>query len=126
MMSDAAAGAYIIQGFRSHSEGSWRWAHDHPLLRFSLPESGPLQFSMSFTLPEGTFRETGPVTLALSINGKSFDSIHCDHFGDYHFVQPVPDDLLHKPGVNLVAMDPDKTATPEKLGFVLLQAGFVE
>jgi hypothetical protein len=126
MMSDAVADAYIVQGFRAHSEGSWRWAHDHPVLRFTLPDAGALNFTMDFTLPEATFHQTGPVTLAIAINGKPFDSVRCDHAGDYRFAQRVPEALLHKPGLNLVAIDPDKTATAEKLGFVLLRAGFVE
>jgi len=126
MMSDPDAGSYIVQGFRDHSEGSWRWAHDHPVLRFTLPPAGPLKFSISFTLPEGTFHETGPVTLALSINGHLLERLSCGHAGDYQVIRPVPDAYLNKPGVNLVSIDPDKTATPEKLGFVLLTAGFVE
>jgi len=126
MMSDADADAYIVQGFRAKSEGAWRWAHDHPVLRFTLPDAGPLKFSAFFTLPEATFRQTGPITLTISINGRHFDDVRCDHAGDYPFLQPVPDQMLHKPGVNLVAMVPDKTATPEKLGFVLVRAGFVE
>ncbi len=126
MMNDPAADSYIVQGFREHSEGTWRWAHDHPVLRFTLPGSGPLNFTMDFTLPEGTFHETGPVTLAIAINGKPFDSVRCDHAGDYRFAQRVPDALLHKPGINVVALDPDRTATAEKLGFVLSRAGFAE
>lgn len=126
MMSDPQAGFYIVQGFRDHSEGVWRWALAHPLLRFTLPNTGPLKFIMDFTLPEATFRETGPVTLAIALNGRPFDRVRGDHPGDYHYEQPVPGDRLHEPGENLVAIDPDKTATPEKLGFVLLRAGFVE
>ncbi|HEV2447984.1 MAG TPA: hypothetical protein VGS58_18770, partial [Candidatus Sulfopaludibacter sp.] len=44
MMGDPDAGSYIVQGFRAYSETSWRWALDHPVLRFTLPEAGPLQF----------------------------------------------------------------------------------
>ena len=126
MMSDPAADAFIVQGFRAHSESGWRWTHDHPVLRFTLPETGRLKFHMDFTLPEATFHETGPATLSIAINGRPLDRVRCDHAGDYQYEHEVPDDLLHKPGVNLVAIDPDKTATAEKLGFVLLRAGFVE
>ena len=125
-MGDPNADSYIVQGFRDHSETSWRWAHDHAVLRFTLPDAGPLQFTMDITLPEPTFRETGPVTLAISINGKPFDRPHYDHAGDYHYQRAVPDRLLHEPGENLVAIDPDKTVGAEKLGFVLARAGFVE
>ena len=126
-MGDPDANSYIVQGFRSESEGgAWRWALDHPVLRFTLPDAGPLQFTMLFTLPQATFHDTGPVTLSVAINGKPFDRIPCDHAGDYQVTRPVADSFLHKPGVNLVAIDPSKTATPEKLGFVLTSAGFAE
>ena len=126
MMSDPAADAFIVQGFRAHSEGAWRWTHDHPVLRFVLPETGALNFRMDFTLPEATFRETGATTLSIAVNARLLDRVHCDHAGDYHYEHAVPEELLHKPGVNLMAIDPDKTATAEKLGFVLQRAGFVE
>lgn len=126
MMGDPDAGSYIVQGFRAYSETSWRWALDHPLLRFTLPEAGPLQFTMDINLPKPTFHETGPVTLAITVNGKPFDRPHYDRAGDYHYARAVPDAFLHKPGENLVAIDPDKTVGAEKLGFVLSRAGFVE
>lgn len=126
MMSDPHADDFIVQGFRDKSEGSWRWTHDHPTLRFRLPESGPLRFKMDFTLPEATFHETGPVTLAIAINGRPLDRPRFTQAGDYHYIHPVPEALLHRDGENLVSIEPDKTATAERLGFVLIRAGFVE
>ena len=125
-MSDPAADTYIVQGFRAKSEGSWRWALDHPILRFTLPETGALQFTMDFTLPKGTFRETGPVTLAISVNGALLDRRRYDRPGDYHYRHPVPESRLRPNAENLVAIVPDRFATPEKLGFVLGRAGFIE
>lgn len=126
MMGDPDSSSYVVQGFRAKSEGEWRWALDHPMLRFTLPEAGPLQLDVDFTLPEGTFQMTGPVTLAIAVNGHPLDRAHYDRAGSYHYVHAVPDAMLHKPGENLVAIDPDKVATPGKLGFVLSGAGFVE
>ncbi len=125
-MADPATDSFIVQGFRAKSEGAWRWAHDHAVLRFLLPETGPLKFTMDFTLPEKTFRETGPVKLAVSINGHSLDAARYDHAGDYRYERAVPENWLRQNGENLVAIDPDKTTTAEKLGFVLTGAGFTE
>ena len=125
-MSDPAADQFIVQGFRAKSEGSWRWALDHPVLRFTLPETGALQFTMDFTLPEATFRQTGPVSLAISVNGAPLDRPRYDRPGDYHYQHPVPENRLRPNGENLVAIVPDRCATPEKLGFVLGRAGFTE
>ena len=126
LMGDPAADSFIVQGFRARSEGSWRWALCHPVLRFLLPEIGPVKFTMDFTLPDGTFRETGPVSLAISVNGHVLDRPRYEHPGDYQYQHPVPEGWLHPNGENRVAIDPDKCATPEKLGFVLARVGFAE
>lgn len=128
-MSDPHADAYIVQGFRAQSEGSWRWAHEHPILRFYLPELSRAQFTMVFTFPEQTFRLTGPVTLTFSINGKFLDRARYDHPGEQQYSREVPGDYLKSNGINTVAIEPDKLATPnpgEKLAFVLIRAGFTE
>jgi hypothetical protein len=129
-MSDPNAEAYIVQGFADASEGSWRWAHDHPVLRFYVPEVPRVNFTMDFSLPEQTFRETGPVTLTFTLNGKLFDRVRYEHAGQQHYSRAVPPEFLHKNGVNLVAIDPDHVfiakADGAKLGFILSRAGFAE
>jgi len=129
-MSQVDADAYIVQGMRAKSEGPWRWARDHPVLRFYLPEVGRVNFEMDFSLPEGNFHETGPVTLTWAINGQVLDRVRYDKPGQQHYSHAVPPELLHPNGVNLVAITPDKTAGRpeggERLGFVLTSAGFAE
>jgi len=128
-MSDPHAGAYIVQGFRDNSEGTWRWAHEHPVLRFWLPPVAAVRFSMDLALPDATFHQTGPVTLTIAINGRPFDRVRYDRPGAQHYSKTAPLELLHLGGVNSVAIDPDKCATREggeRLGFVLTGAGFVE
>jgi hypothetical protein len=128
-MSDANAGAYIVQGFRAASEGSWRWAHEHPVLRFYLPQLERATFTMAFALPEQTFRLTGPVTLTFSINGRVLDRARYDQSGEQQYTHMVPREFLKPDSINLVAIDPDKTAAPnpgERLAFVLVRAGFTE
>jgi len=128
-MSDPQADEYIVEGFRPSSEGSWRWALDHPVLRFYLPDSGPLEFVMDLTLPEQTFAVTGPVTIRIAVNGRELDRMRCDRAGAYAYRHPVAEDLLRRNATNTVAVTPDKTAPREggeKLGFVLSRAGFAE
>src|SRR5947209_2219177 len=78
MMGAPDADRYIVQGFAPKSEGIWRWAYEHPRLRFVLPESTPLRFTMELSFPEATFAATGPVTLAIAINGRPFDHVRYD------------------------------------------------
>jgi hypothetical protein len=85
---------------------------------------------MDFSLAEQTFRETGPVTLTFTLNGKFFDRVRYDKAGHQHYFRDVAPEFLHKNGVNLVAIDPDKVwvskADGGKLAFILTYAGFVE
>ncbi len=128
-MSDPNADAYIVQGFRAKSEGAWRWAHEHPVLRFFLPALGRAKFSMALTLPDQTFRLTGPVTLTLAINGHVLDRVRYEKPGEQQYAHDVPAAFLKPQGINTVAIEPDRVAEAnpgEKLSFVLIRAGFTE
>ena len=85
---------------------------------------------MDFALPETTFRVTGPVTLAISLNGSPFDRPRFDHPGPQHYEHEVPAQLLRADAINLVAIDPDKLYTAPvdgvKLGFPLSRVGFLD
>jgi hypothetical protein len=73
-MSDPNADAYLVKDVADHGPGTWRWVYDHPVLRFHVPDVPRLKFTMDFAIPERTFRETGPVTLTLRLNGTVFGS----------------------------------------------------
>jgi hypothetical protein len=129
-MADSDAGAYLVQGVADHGPGTWRWTFDHPVLRFYLPAAPGLQFTMEFTLPESTFKDTGPVTLSISINGKAFDRVRCEHAGQQSYRHAVPAELLRGNAINLVAIDPHpiwlSPSDGERLGFILSRAGFTD
>jgi hypothetical protein len=128
-MTDLHAGAYLVQGFRDKSEGSWRWALDHPVMRFYLPALAQANFTMAFVLPEQTFRLTGPVALTFSINGRLLDRARYETPGEQQYIHQVPPDFLKPQAINFVAVEPDKVAAPhpgEKLSFLLIRAGFTE
>jgi hypothetical protein len=129
-MDDPHADLYLVQDLQDHGPGTWRWAYSHPVLRFFVPDVPRLKFTMDFAIPERTFRETGPVTLTLRLNGAVFDRHVCEQAGELHYSQPVPGELLHKGAVNLVAIDPNPVwvskADGGRLGFILSRAGFTE
>ena len=133
-MADPNADAYLVQGVADRGPGTWRWAFEHPVLRFFVPsEPGrqfTLQFTLEFTIPESTFRDTGPVTLSISMNGKPFDTARCERPGQHSYLHAVPPELLHAGALNLVAIDPHPVwvspADGGRLGFILSRAGFTE
>jgi hypothetical protein len=129
-MDDPNAGAYLVQGVADRGPGTWRWAFDHPVLRFFVPGALRLQFTMEFTIPESTFRDTGPVTLSISMNGRPFDRPRCERAGQQSYTHAVPSELLRANAINLVAIDPHPVwvsrADGGHLGFILSRAGFTE
>jgi len=129
-MDDPHADQYLVRDFQDHGPGTWRWAYSHPVMRFFVPDAPRLKFTVDLALPERTFRETGPVTLTLRLNGTVFGRHRCDQAGPQQFSQPVPNELLRRGAVNLVAIDPDPVwvskADGGRLGFILSRAGFTE
>jgi hypothetical protein len=129
-LADPHADAYLVRDFAPADGGASRWALDHPVLRFYLPPSNGLRFTMDFALPERTFRDTGPVTLTLRVNGEFLDRHRCESAGQQHYEHAVPPALLRPGAVNLVGIDPDPVWVSKtdggRIGFVLVRAGFVE
>jgi hypothetical protein len=129
-MSDANSSAYVVQGIADRTEMPWRWAYEHPVLRFLAPDVGRLQFMLDFSLPERTFRQTGPVTLTFIMNGKFFDRVRFDTPGQLHYAHPVAPEFLNRHGETRVAIDPEPVwvskADGGKLGFIITRAGFAE
>ena len=129
-MSDPDVDQYLVKDVSRASLGTpWRWTFRRPELRFRLESIDGLRFTMDFAVPPKTFRETGPVTLAVFINGKPFHTIRCIKPDQLHFEEPVPKSFLKEGAVNFVAIEPDKVWVSKEdgvaLGFVLTSAGFV-
>ena len=108
--------------------GGSRWTRDHPELKFFVPRQPGLRFSMSFWIANDTFRDTGPVTLVVKINGNVLGSILCNEVRNYRFEQPVPLEWVRTgaPVVVLAEASPLWTAPGDgaHLGYLLEEAGF--
>jgi hypothetical protein len=129
-MADPNADAYLVKDVAPSGPGTWRWVYDHPVLRFFVPDVPRLKFAMVFSLPARTLRETGPVTLTFTVNGKLLDRLRCDLPGEQQYAHDVPPGMLRPNAINLVAIDPVPVwvskADGGRLGFILSRAGFTE
>ncbi len=129
-MSNPNAAAYIVQGISDATEGiGYRWAFDHPVLRYFIPPMDHPRFVMEFALPERMFRATGPLTLTFSLNGRQFARAGFPNPGQLTYEREVPPELFHWNAINVVSIEPDKVWTqPDgaRLGFVVSRVGFVE
>jgi hypothetical protein len=130
-MNDPNAPAYFIRDISPGLEAnSWRWTFRRPELRFFIETSQNLKFVMDLAVPELTFKQTGPVTLSVFINGQLLDRFPCPEPGQRQIEKKVPPEMLKAGAVNVVAIEPDKVWISKQdgavLGFILSSAGFQE
>jgi hypothetical protein len=128
-LAETNAEAYVIRDVNHGSEGDlWRWTRKRPELRFFLETIDHLDFKADFSIADATFKDTGPVTISVFINGNLLDKIKCAEPGEKHFSKPVPESFLHAKALNFVALDIDKVWVSKtdgaELGFILIRAGF--
>jgi len=126
-MDDPASDDYIVRDI-SPGRDHHRWAFLHPELRFRVKEAGHLKFAAEFAIPEATFKTTGPVTIAVAVDGNSLGDFRCDHAGDYRMEKPVPEGVL-TPGkeVHVTFEANPRWVSPDdgaQLSFYLRSAGF--
>ncbi|HWB87228.1 MAG TPA: hypothetical protein VG675_24000 [Bryobacteraceae bacterium] len=128
-MDDADADRYIVRDI-SPEPLALRWAFLHPELRLQVENAEHLKFYMEFVVPDVTFRETGPVVVSCSINGKLLGSVRCPHPGRYRFEKPVPPGLVKErvPVTVSANAEPRYVAKADKaqLSFLLAGAGFIQ
>jgi len=124
--SDLDADEYLVRDI--YPGDARRWTADHPEMCFPIEPRPNLRFELSFLISSATLVDTGPVTLAVKINGHPLGSVYCPHAGNYRFDRPVP---LHwlRPGepvrvlaeVNRLWTSPTDGA---HLGYLIEEAGF--
>jgi hypothetical protein len=126
-MDDLVADEYIVKDISSGRDFR-RWAFRAPELRFAVKDVRNLKFAVNFTIPEVTYKVTGAVTVSCSVGGKKLLTARCEHPGDYHLEEPVPDGWV-TPGeaVHVTFDAAPRWISPEdgaQLSFLLRSAGF--
>jgi hypothetical protein len=128
-MDDPVADDYLVNDI-SPERGTRRWAFLRPELRFRLQDVRHLIFAAEFTIPEVTYKVTGPVTVSCAVNGRSLGAIRCDRAGDFRLQKPVPDGLVEPNKFVRVTFEANpRWISPEdgaQLSFLLRSAGFIQ
>jgi hypothetical protein len=126
-MDDPVADDYLVNDI-SPEHGFRRWAFTRPELRFRLNDVRHLNFTAEFAIPEVTYKVTGPVTVSYAVNGRTLGTIRCDHPGDFHLVEPVPQGLVEPDKFVRVTFEANpRWISPDdgaQLSFLLRSAGF--
>jgi hypothetical protein len=120
---------YIVHDISSE-RGLFRWAYQHPELRFRIVDSRKFRFVAELAIPEATFKDTGPVTIRVLIAGNPLATLRCPQAGKYRIEKPVPSDWL-EPGkaVHVTFETEPRWVSPldgVQLSFLLFKAGFIQ
>jgi hypothetical protein len=125
-MDDGDAPAYFVRDVLALN-GNWRWTGRRPALHIPVKSNEKLHYMIDFTLPEVTFKVTGPVTVTFYVNDHVVGSQHYTAFGMEHFDAAVPDGLVAANSEATVGAEVDKVwVSPTdgvELGFILHRIG---
>ena len=127
-MDDAVADDYIVRDISSE-RGEFRWAFLHPELRFLVRDSQKLKFTAEIAIPQATFKDTGPVTISVLIDGNRLTTLRCPRAEKYRIEEPVPAGWV-TPGkaVHVTFEAEPRWVSPldgAQLSFLLYNAGFI-
>jgi hypothetical protein len=126
-MGDPDAPLHFVRDISDGLNGSWRWAQQRPALKIGVRSDENLKYTIDFTLPAVTFKETGPVTMTYTVNGHVLDRVHYTESGAQHFEKPVPAEWLTPGQDAMVGAEIDKVWTSKedgaRLGFILTRMG---
>ena len=126
--TDTRADLHFVKDI-SDAPGPFRWTGAAPEWRLLVKSEHGRRFRAAFTIHDITFRDTGPLTIAFTVNGHVLDEVRYDTGGDKTFEKPVPPEYLRAHEENRVSMlirnpwrAPDDGAL---LGVLWREAGFL-
>ena len=112
------------------NDANWRWTLKSPTLQFELPSTKSMSLRINLTIPDITFKQTGPIKITVHVGGHLLDTIDCPKPGERNFEKAVPAEWLTTDAPVLVRMEIDKIWTSPsdgaKRGFILTRIGFVQ
>jgi hypothetical protein len=119
----------IVRDIAPNRGTSWRWAMQRPAVKFRVHFDENLKYTIDFTLPEVTFKDTGPVTISFLVNGHLLEQVHYSEQGAKHFEKPVPRGWLKVDEDNEIGAEIDRLwtgADGNKFGFIITRMGLTE
>lgn len=129
-MSEPGAPLYFVRDIAGGADVSWRWTGKRPAVRFRVGGNENLKYTIDFTLPEATFKDTGPVTIAFTVNDHVLDRVRYARQGRQHFEEPVPPEWIEPDEFAVVGAEIDKVWTAKgdgaQLGFILSRIGLTK
>ena len=119
-----------VEGVLGLNDGTWRWCLKRAVFQFELPDTRHKKLMVDLTVPELTFRQTGPVKITVRVGSHVLDTLEFDKHGQRSFEKEVPAEWLVPEAPLMVSLEVDKLwRSPDdgaERGFILTRLGFVE
>ena len=130
IMADSDAAAHFVQDIAVGEPAPWKWTNQKPTVKVVPRTNLQLRYVIDFSLPEVTFKVTGPVTLSFLVNDHVLESVRYKAPGEYHYEKAVPAEWVEPLKDTLVAAAIDKVwVSPTdgaRLGFILTRIGLTQ
>jgi len=129
-MNSPDAERHIVSGVLGLNDGAWRWCLKQAVFQFDLPDTKGKTLLVDLTVPELTFKQTGPVSIIVRVGTHVLDTLQFATHGQRTLEKPVPQEWL-MPGAPIqVSLEASKVWTSPDDGavraFILSRIGFVE
>ena len=117
----------VVRDISPDLTSNWRWGFQRPALRLRVRETENLKFVIDYAVPEITFKDTGPVTIAFSVNDHVLDRVRVTAPGAQHFEKPVPAEWMAPDQDAIVGGEIDKMwpspGDGKPFGFIITRMG---
>jgi hypothetical protein len=129
-MADPDAHLSFVKDIAEGSSGSWRWTGKRPTIKLRLRSNQNLKFVIDFSLPEVTFKDTGPVKISFFVNDRMLGQESYESPGVKHFEKDIPSIWLTPGEEATAAAEIDKVwvakADGATLGFIVTRMGITQ
>ncbi len=129
-MADQDSPPHIVGDISPGQPAQWRWTFQKPTVEVVPRTNQGLRYTIDFSLPEVTFKVTGPVTLTFLVNDHALGSVRYTASGEYHYEKPVPPEWVEPLKDTMLAASIDKVwvapTDGAKLGFILTRIGLTQ
>jgi len=126
-MDEPGVSLRFVRDISPDLASNWRWGFQKPAVRIRVRNPENLKYVIDFSLPEITFKDTGPVTIAFTVNDRVLERVRYDSAGDRHFEKAVPAEWLRAGEDAIVGGEIDKMwvapGDGAKFGFILTRIG---
>jgi len=129
-MDDPGVSTRFVRDISPNLTANWRWGFQRPAVRIKVRETDHLKYTIDFSLPEITFNETGPVTIAFMVNDHVLERVRYTSAGLEHFEKAVPADWVVAGQDAIVGAEIDKMWVSKvdgaSFGFIITRIGLTK